>query len=373
MTIQDKLKNIKTKLNSTLLERDQEIEILMTALLCQEHVLFIGNPGLAKTLLLEELMHVLEGNVFTALLTKHTEPAEVFGPFDMNELRKGNYVRITKNKLPEATGVYLDEIWKSSSAFLNCLLRVLNERVFDRGNGVLEKVPLRICVASSNEWPNADNGGKELKAMEDRFLFRRTVKPIGKASNKEKLLWAPNEDFTSKWTKEEKLSNLELDTALLNTRKIEPSDKTKEVFWKIDSELRKEGIVPSDRRLRKSIQAAKAHAFLEGNEAIEPTDLLILEHVLWDEPIEQPAKAREIIYKHADPIGNSINKILFDVEEIMANTDMTNISLAMSAIGKLKDCKKQLDEIKKDPRQKEASIYVQECIVKANTCAIKGF
>ena len=51
------------------------------------------------------------------------------------------------------------------------------------------KVPLKICVAASNEWPQSQEGGKELSALFDRFVFRKTVRPIVSAAGRQRLLW----------------------------------------------------------------------------------------------------------------------------------------------------------------------------------------
>src|SRR5206468_164754 len=72
---------------------------------------------------------------------------------------------------------------------LTALLRILNERTFDAGDGVIRKVPLKLCVAASNEWASPDTG-KELAALSDRFLLRKTVTPIRSHTGRERLLWA---------------------------------------------------------------------------------------------------------------------------------------------------------------------------------------
>ena len=49
-------------------------------------------------------------------------------------------------------------------------------------------MPLKLCVAASNEWPSPETG-KELSALFDRFLFRKTVRPILSAAGRKRLLW----------------------------------------------------------------------------------------------------------------------------------------------------------------------------------------
>src|SRR3954453_1128090 len=134
-------------------------------------------------------MRWTSGRRFTALLTKFTPPDELFGPISVAGLKEDKYRRVTTGKMPQAHLVYLDEVFKASSAILKTLLRILNERGFENGDGTLVKVPLLICVGSSNEWPNSQDGGKELVAVFDRFLFRRTVRPILSQTGRQRLLW----------------------------------------------------------------------------------------------------------------------------------------------------------------------------------------
>ncbi len=65
--------------------------------------------------------------------------------------------------------------FKASSATFNTLLRILNEQTFDNGNGNPTKVPPKMCLAASNEWPNNQEGGKGLGALFDRFLMRERL------------------------------------------------------------------------------------------------------------------------------------------------------------------------------------------------------
>src|SRR5207253_4395607 len=139
-------------------------------------------------LLLDAVLALTGGAKFSVLLTKFSVPEEVVGPVSLAALKCDKYVRVTTGKLPEAEYAFLDEVFKASSAILNTLLKVLNERVFDAGDGVARPVPLRLCVAASNEWPDPESG-KELAALFDRFLLRKAVRPIQSQAGRQRLLW----------------------------------------------------------------------------------------------------------------------------------------------------------------------------------------
>src|SRR5215210_822806 len=186
--IRDKFALARKELSTALIERDDEVDLVLTAILANEHVLLVGPPGCAKSLLLDSLLSWTGGRKFSILFTKFTVPEECFGPVSLAALREDRYVRVTAGKLPEADYAFLDEVMKASSAILNTLLKILNERVYDAGDGVARKVPLKLCVAASNEWPSPDTG-KELAALVDRFLLRKAVSPIRSRAGRERLLW----------------------------------------------------------------------------------------------------------------------------------------------------------------------------------------
>src|SRR6188472_1670667 len=116
----------------------------------------------------------MKGRKFSILLNKFTCAEEVLGPISMTGLKSDCYRRVTTGKLPEADLTFIDEVFKGSSAILNTLLKILNERTYEVGDGTTVKVPLRLAVGASNEWPSPETG-KELSALLDRFLLRKTV------------------------------------------------------------------------------------------------------------------------------------------------------------------------------------------------------
>jgi len=260
-SVQQKFARTRQELAASLIERDDEVDVVLTALIAQEHPLLVGPPGTAKSLLLDSLARWLDGRVFTALLTRFSQMEDLFGPISLQGLKEDRYHRVTTGKLPEAELVYLDEIYKASSAILNTLLRILNERVFDAGEGKLMPVPLKICIASSNEWPHHFEGGKELAAVHDRFLLRKSVRPIATASGRQRLLW--QRDHTPKLSTS--ITPAELDQARQEAQHLPWTDEAREALQSILRELQREGIQPGDRRQFKSVLAFQAFAYLCGD------------------------------------------------------------------------------------------------------------
>ncbi len=367
-TVQDKFVASRHELSATLIERDSEVDLVLTALLAQEHVLLVGQPGTAKSLLLDSLMGWMNGRRFSALLTKFSQPEELFGPISVSGLKEDRYVRITTGKLPEADVCFLDEIYKASSAILNTLLRLLNERTYDAGDGLARKVPLKLCVAASNEWASDQEGGKELAALSDRFLLRKQVRPIVSATGRQRLLWT--RDHTPKLSN--RITPAEVDQAHAEAIALPWSDEGKEAFEAILRELSREGVQPGDRRQYKSVAACQAFAYLCGADQVNPEHLEVLTHTLWDVPQEQPEKVAQVVAKVANPTGMKVNQLLLEVEQILSSTDVRQLAQAASATAKLGEVEKQLSTLKGDGRLLKARAYVREQVKKIKLASIEA-
>src|SRR4051812_15712631 len=94
-SIQDKFASTRHELSAALIEREDEIDVVLTALICNEHPLLVGPPGTAKSLLLDAVMSWMHGKRFTILLTKFSTPEELFGPVSVAGLKEDRYRRIT--------------------------------------------------------------------------------------------------------------------------------------------------------------------------------------------------------------------------------------------------------------------------------------
>src|SRR5688572_80535 len=165
--LHERLRILASTLERQFLGKDEVIRLLMIAVVAGEHCVLLGPPGTAKSALIRSLAELMQAKYFEYLLTRFTEPNEIFGPVDIAAFREGHYRRNTAGMLPEAEVVFLDEVFKSNSAILNALLTLLNERKYTSGGQIL-KCPLISVFAASNEVP-AD---ETLNAIFDRFLLR---------------------------------------------------------------------------------------------------------------------------------------------------------------------------------------------------------
>lgn len=260
-------------LKNELIDRETEVRLALTCLVAQQHLFLLGPPGTGKSYLAILIGRALGKNsgFFQLLLTRFTDPSEVFGPVSVKDLVQGDrFGRKTQGYLPTAECAFLDEIWKSSSAILNSLLTIVNERVYDNG-GQREKVPLKTLFAASNELPQDE----ALDALYDRFLVRREVRPV-----KDPLLLLDRRDPG------EAPSFEHLQAVQDACRRVKIPADVKVAMKSIkDRLLREERIEIGDRRFQQSASLVRACAILDaGREEAKPEDLTVLAHSWWRTP-----------------------------------------------------------------------------------------
>jgi MoxR-like ATPase len=270
-----------------LVEREALAQMVALAGVAEEHVLVIGPPGTAKSEAVRRIAGSVNGRYFEYLLGRFTEPSEIFGPIDLRRLKEGVVETETAGMLPEAQFAFLDEVFRASTAILNTLLGILNERVFRRGHSIIQ-CPLRVCVGASNALPEDDS----LAAFADRFLVRIFVDPVPDPRLEELLEggWNLSRDDPRARASVADLSDVEIVSAA--ARDADLSWIRPHLAHAIRL-LRGAGIVLSDRRAVKSQRLVAAAAALAGR--TRPTDADLWPLVLVVPTREQQSLARECL------------------------------------------------------------------------------
>jgi MoxR-like ATPase len=171
-----RINRFRTSLGRFLVAKQELIDLMVVAAMAQEPLLLVGPPGTAKSdlvLKFKDALGLRDEDYFEYMLTRFTEPSEIIGPIDINQLREGRYIRREQGKLPTARLAFLDEIFKSNSAVLNILLTIVNERKFYQ-DGVPQPVRLRVLFAATNEVPEQG----ELAALKDRFVLKAESRSV---------------------------------------------------------------------------------------------------------------------------------------------------------------------------------------------------
>lgn len=270
-------RHVTDPLKARFVGRDEVIDLIALAVVAGEHLFLFGPPGTAKSLLVREFAASVRCHYFEYLLTRFSEPNEIFGPVDLVKLRAGTVATVTTEMLPEAEFAFLDELFNANSAILNNLLTVLNERVYRRG-AETHQLPLLSAFAASNHLPEDD----ALQALFDRFLLRCKVDSLPRPQLPALLAagWAierdgkPSPDAAGAPTADD-LRDM--------ARRAKDVDLTGvlETYADAVTKVRDLGVALSDRRAVKVLKLVAGSAVMCGRTAANASDLWVLRYV-WD-------------------------------------------------------------------------------------------
>lgn len=322
--LQNKLQDVRLDVTTHLLERETAVELSLLALLTCEHLLLLGPPGTAKSLLVRSICQRIEGaSYFERLLTRFSVPEELFGPLSLSALEQDRYQRITAGTLIEAQIAFLDEVFKANSAILNSLLAIMNERVYFEAGQTLQ-APLLSLFGASNETPEDDG----LAALYDRFLLRVTVPYLAADDSLRTLLelelTGPKATITLD----------ELAAAQAEIGAMPLAADAREAIVAIKHALEEEGIAQSDRRWRACGKLVRAYAWLSGESEPCSDHCEVLMHALWNEPSEMRACERAVS-KVANPLNLEaveLEDAARDLYDQRPKSDDPNLSQALEPL-----------------------------------------
>lgn len=347
----EKLQRAAKFLNECFVERDAEVKGMILSMLAKTHMLLLGSPGTAKSLIVIRWSQLIEGSkYFQWLLTKYTTPEELFGPFSLAALERDEYIRKTEHKASEAHFIFFDEIWKANSGVLNANLTLINERIFYNGTEAV-KVPLITLYGASNELPEEEDG---LDAMLDRFILKYHVKPIVEEQNFMQMLIGQIP------VPEPMLSFSDIKKLINATQEVQMPKAMLELYVTLRRAFAAEGLVSSDRTYRNTVDILRAEAFLKGNTEVTEDDFEVLRHALWSDP-KNESKIYTTILSEINPDKNKVVEIYENArevyEDLMAQKDPTKkIQAGVEIVMKLKEAKKQIHEFYKSMQKKNKDV-----------------
>lgn len=261
-------------LKNAFVGKDEIIDLMGVSLAARENLFLFGPPGTAKSALVHSLAARIHGHTFDYLLSRFTEPNELFGPFDIRRLREGDLVTNTDGMLPEADIVFLDELLNANSAILNSLLMALNERIFRRGRET-RAIPALFFAGASNHLPEDD----ALRALFDRFLLRVRCGPVPESQLAQVL--------TAGWNLEKDEARQAATLTAADLREFQKAVRgvdlspVRTAYLELILKLRHAGMDISDRRAVRLQRVVAASALLCGRIEARVSDLWMLRHV-WD-------------------------------------------------------------------------------------------
>lgn len=322
--IRERVKQLLMSMGRGAFERDEVISLALLTALGGESIFLLGLPGVGKSMIARRLkMAFKDATSFEYLMSRFSTPDEIFGPVSISKLKDSDtYERVIDGYLPTADVLFLDEIWKAGPAIQNSLLTVLNEKIFRNGKQDL-KLPLKAVISASNELPAEGEG---LEALWDRFIVRYVVKPIENKTNFLSLVIDRPEECEV--PEELQFSADELSEIKAEAMNVEVPIEVSELVFSIrklliEEKKKQEDNVDvnncdlvdppyvSDRRWKKIVGLLRVSAYLNGRDAVDLSDCLILNHMLWDKD-EQIISVTKLV---AQAIADMVKRHNVDIAE----------------------------------------------------------
>ena len=173
--LQQAHRNITTELRKAIVGQDDVIEQLLTALFSGGHVLLVGVPGLAKTLLISSLARVLDLDFNRIQFTPDLMPSDITGTDVLEEdASTGRRVMRFIQGPVFANVVLADEINRTPPKTQAALLQAMQEKEVTAG-GQTMKLKLPFFVLATQNPIELEGTYPLPEAQLDRFMFNVQV------------------------------------------------------------------------------------------------------------------------------------------------------------------------------------------------------
>ena len=287
--LKDKLDSLRREIGRIIIGQQEWVDLLLTAILADGHVLVEGVPGVAKTLMAKVLARLIDADFCRIQFTPDLMPSDVLGTSvfmpstGQFEYRKG----------PVFTNILLvDEINRSPAKTQAALFEVMEERqITNDGREYRMDYPF-LVIATQN--PVEHEGTYRLpEAQLDRFIFKISV---GYPTFEEEMqvLRLHDSGEIRDW---EKLSPVlgieELEELRRQIMQVRVDEKIKAYIVRLVEMTRESGwlyLGASPRASLALMKGAKAYAALQGRDFVVPEDIIRLAQPVFRHRIQLSAE-----------------------------------------------------------------------------------
>lgn len=287
--LKDKLDSLRREIGRIIIGQQEWVDLLLTAILADGHVLVEGVPGVAKTLMAKVLARLIDADFCRIQFTPDLMPSDVLGTSvfmpstGQFEYRKG----------PVFTNILLvDEINRSPAKTQAALFEVMEERqITNNGQEYRMDYPF-LVIATQN--PVEHEGTYRLpEAQLDRFIFKISV---GYPTFEEEMqvLRLHDSGEIMDW---EKLSPVlgieELEELRRQIMQVRVDEKIKAYIVRLVEMTRESGwlyLGASPRASLALMKGAKAYAALQGRDFVVPEDIIRLAQPVFRHRIQLSAE-----------------------------------------------------------------------------------
>lgn len=278
---------LKDEISKVIVGQEQVVEELILSIFCKGHVLLVGVPGLAKTLLVKTISEALGLHFSRIQFTPDLMPSDIIGADVLDEKRNFKFI-----KGPIFSNVILaDEINRTPPKTQAALLEAMQERSVTAGGNHYDLDKPFFVLATQN--PIEQEGTYPLpEAQLDRFMFNLQV---DYPSFDEEVEIVKNTTSNINNTVSEVLSSSEILNIQNLIRQIPVADNVVEYAVKLVAKTRPDSdFAPEDvkkylswgagpRASQFLVLAAKCHAAINGKyspdiEDVKAISLPVLRH-----------------------------------------------------------------------------------------------
>ena len=282
---QEKVNTLREKIAMVIVGQERAVDLILTAILADGHVLVEGVPGVAKTLLTRLISKLIDADFKRIQFTPDLMPSDVLGTNVFNiktqefEFHKGPIF---------SQIVLVDEINRAPAKTQAALFEVMEERQSTVDGVTRQMSPLYTVLATQN--PVEQEGTYRLpEAQLDRFMMKVNM---GYPSFNEEVQILERHQENSKMIKLDDIDPIITVEQLLQLRayidKVIIDKSLLNYIAQITQQTRLSQAIQLGASPRASIcilQGAKAYALLQGRDFVTPDDIKtivppVLEHRL---------------------------------------------------------------------------------------------
>lgn len=273
--LNEKIQTLREQMARVIVGQREVVDLLLTALLADGHVLIEGVPGVAKTLMAKVLSRLVDSGFCRIQFTPDLMPSDVLGTSvflpssGKFEFRHG----------PVFTNILLvDEINRSPAKTQAALFEVMEERQITN-DGTTYRMEFPFLVAATQNPVEHEGTYRLPEAQLDRFMFKILVNYPAREEEIQ-VLDLHDKGITAQWEAlAPVLTVADLQYLRDKVREVHVDEKIKAFIVDIVGVTRNNGWLYLGASPRASIalmNSAKAFAAIQGRDFVVPEDVLFL-------------------------------------------------------------------------------------------------
>ncbi|MFC5450313.1 AAA family ATPase [Paenibacillus aestuarii] len=264
------LAKLKANLESCILGKNEEIELLLTAMLAGGHVLLEDVPGTGKTVLIKALARSIDGQFRRIQCNPDLLPSDITGVSIYHPKEEKFLFRSG----PIMTNILLvDEINRATTKTQSALLEAMEERHITV-DGDLHELPAPFLMLATQNPIDFEGTYTLPEAQLDRFMIKLSLGYPNEAAEKQMIV-AQSKAHPME-TLEPVLNTAQVLDIQEKVRSVHMDDAVAEYLVALTRKTREHKAVflgASPRATLSLVQASKAYAFLNNRSYVIPDDI----------------------------------------------------------------------------------------------------